>query len=128
MLSEGVNFYPFKRKLVWYLDKLLLVKLIFFGLTISLLSLHLTFLLLLYLPFFHFISFTGSIYFFFINYERFCCSLLILLFLCLCSLLPHSIEMGCSLKKNSFYHYLVFQRWFSFCARCSAIYRGQNFY
>ena len=41
--------------------------------------------------------------------QLFCCFLLILLSLCLYSLLPAFIEMGCSLKKNLLYHYLVFQ-------------------
>ena len=59
--------------------------------------------------FFHLISFRGIIYFFFITYAIFCCFLLNLLFLCLCSLLPASIETGCSLEKTPFHHYLVFQ-------------------
>ena len=42
-----------------------------------------------------------------------------LLFLYLCSSLSASIETGCSLKKNSFHHNLVFQGDYSFCAQWS---------
>ena len=44
-----------------------------------------------------------------ISYAIFCCFSLVSSFLCLCLLLPVSIEMNFSLKKNSFCRYLLFQ-------------------